>query len=110
VVTAACGSPNAASCCVAHVSPGCADADCCRDICVLDPYCCASQWDGLCVQQTKQFCGKCPAIPGDLNGDGVVNGVDLASLLSSWGQPDGDLSGDGTTDANDLAILLSNWS
>jgi hypothetical protein len=38
-----------------------------------------------------------------------VNGVDLAELLSNWGQPGGDVNGDGTTDANDLAILLSNW-
>ncbi|MEC8319882.1 MAG: hypothetical protein VX012_00630 [Planctomycetota bacterium] len=30
--------------------------------------------------------GACPAdCPGDFNGDGQVNGVDLGTLLQSWG-------------------------
>jgi hypothetical protein len=110
VVTTACGSPNAASCCVVHDSPGCANAECCRNVCVIDPYCCDFQWDSLCVSETKANCTTCAGGTGDLNGDGVVNGVDLAELLSNWGLPGGDVNGDGTTDANDLAILLSNWS
>jgi hypothetical protein len=54
-------------------------------------------------------------IPGDLNGDGVVDGSDLLILLSEWGKckdPDdcpADLNGDGTVDGSDLLILLSNW-
>jgi len=49
-------------------------------------------------------------VPGDVNGDGVVNGEDLGALLGSWGGPGaGDLDGDGLTDGNDLAILLGNW-
>jgi len=109
VVTTSCGSPNSASCCVAHNSPGCANADCCRNVCVIDPYCCDVAWDGICVNETKANCTTCAGGTGDLNGDGVVNGVDLAELLSNWGQPGGDVNGDGTTDANDLAILLSTW-
>ena len=50
-----------------------------------------------------------PAVPGDLNGDGHVDGADLASLLSAWGGTGGDVNHDGTTDGADLAILLSNW-
>ncbi len=55
------------------------------------------------------------SVPGDIDGDGMVNGLDLAILLSNWG--DGkesggasDLNDDGVTDAADLTILLSNWS
>ena len=55
------------------------------------------------------------SVPGDIDGDGSVNGLDLAILLSNWG--DGkesggasDLNDDGVTDAADLTILLSNWS
>jgi hypothetical protein len=49
--------------------------------------------------------------PGDANGDGVVNGADLAMLLSNWGLAGStDFNGDGATDGADLAILLSNWS
>ncbi len=49
------------------------------------------------------------ACPPDLDGDGVVGGGDLASMLASWGTPLGDLTGDGTTDGQDLAGLLSAW-
>lgn len=51
------------------------------------------------------------AVPGDLNGDGVVNGADLGLLLSNWGGSGvGDLSGDGVVDGADLGLLLSAWS
>lgn len=46
----------------------------------------------------------------DLNGDGVVDGVDLAFLLNAWGPCAGcpeDLNGDGTVDGLDLAFLLN---
>jgi hypothetical protein len=57
-----------------------------------------------------------PVIPADLNGDGAVNALDLAVLLSTWGAcpPKGacaaDLDGNGVIDARDLAALLSNWT
>ncbi|MEY3023006.1 MAG: hypothetical protein RIS86_2204 [Planctomycetota bacterium] len=51
-----------------------------------------------------------PPIPGDLNGDYRVNGVDLATLLVNWGTPASDIDGDGSTGGSDLAILLSNWT
>jgi hypothetical protein len=45
----------------------------------------------------------------DLNGDGVVNGVDLSFVLSSWGTPSGDINGDQCTDREDLTEVLSAW-
>ncbi len=46
----------------------------------------------------------------DLDGSGVVDGADLASLLSNWGNPGlGDVNGSGVADAEDLAVLLSAW-
>ncbi len=56
-----------------------------------------------------------PPNPADLNGDGIVDAGDLATLLGQWGpclagSPcDADLNGDGTVDASDLAIMLGNW-
>ena len=47
--------------------------------------------------------------PADLSGDQVVNGSDLAVVLSSWGTTTGDVTGDGITDASDLASVLSAW-
>ena len=54
--------------------------------------------------------GSC-GIPGDLDGNGVVNALDLAALLAAWdaGGP-ADLDGDGTVGALDLAILLANFT
>ena len=52
-----------------------------------------------------------PSNPADLNGDGTVNGADLAALLGNWGGTgSSDINGDGTTNAADLALLLSAWS
>jgi hypothetical protein len=56
-----------------------------------------------------------PLSPADLDGDGVVNGFDLALLLGMWGvcpkagACPADLNGDGTVNGFDLAILLGSW-
>lgn len=52
-------------------------------------------------------------VVGDLNGDGIVNGADLAILLGAWGPCEGcpaDLDGNGVVDGADLAILIGHWS
>jgi len=50
------------------------------------------------------------ASPADLNGDGVVNGADLATLLTQWGtNGPADLNHDGVVNGADLATLLTNW-
>ncbi len=47
----------------------------------------------------------------DLSGDGVVNGIDLAFVLSNWGTSGGstDITGDGTVNGADLGIILAAW-
>jgi hypothetical protein len=51
------------------------------------------------------------SVPGDLNGDGKVDGIDLTQLLANWGgSGSGDLNGDGAVDGLDLAVLLAAWS
>ena len=64
-------------------------------------------------------CQDCAA---DLNGDGVVDGIDLGQLLANWSIPAGapgcvgvspcaaDINGDGVVDGIDLGIVLANWS
>ena len=50
-------------------------------------------------------------VPGDLDGNGKVDGVDLALLLGDWdGSGVGDINGDGIVDGIDLAILLGAWT
>ena len=50
------------------------------------------------------------ANPADLNGDGEVNGADLAILLNAWGTTGpGDIDQSGIVDAADIALLLGAW-
>lgn len=53
-----------------------------------------------------------PAVPGDVNGDGEVDGTDLALLLSAWGTnlPAGDFDGNGIIGGPDLAVMLGGWT
>ena len=69
------------------------------------------QINGSWTDNGGNFIGdECPLdCPGDFNGDGVVNGGDIGTLLAAWGGADGDLNGDGTTNGGDLGLLLSYW-
>jgi len=54
-------------------------------------------------------------VPGDANGDGVVDVADLGVLGANFNQSnmtfaDGDFNGDGATDVADLGILGANWT
>ena len=55
-------------------------------------------------------------IPGDINGDCVVDLTDLERMLASFGStrgqawyPHSDINHDGVVDLDDFAILLSNF-
>lgn len=97
--------------CTTPGEPGCADATCCAMVCSYAPDCCEIAWDAMCVELALRGCA--PPVAGDLNGDGIVNGADLALLLAGWGSCDGcaaDLDANGSVDAADLAVLLSLWT
>ncbi|WP_266221341.1 hypothetical protein [Paraliomyxa miuraensis] len=75
-------------CCADNGTPGCDDAACTAAVCAIDPFCCDTQWDGICADEAliEPACqgvgGSCPA-PGAC-GDGVIgagevcDGADLA--------------------------------
>ena len=52
-------------------------------------------------------------LSGDVNGDGVVNGLDIADVASHWLQTGiqvpGDANGDGIVNGLDIAAISSNW-
>ncbi len=53
------------------------------------------------------------AIPGDANGDGVVDFGDILAILAAWGpcgQCPEDVNGDGAVNFADLLVVLGNWS
>jgi Lectin C-type domain len=57
---------------------------------------------------------SCNGCPGDVDGSGAVNGVDLAAVLGNWGTnggkyPGADTNHDGVVDGVDLAQVLGNW-
>lgn len=51
-----CGDPFSGSCFTLHTGPNCADADCCRTVCLVDNFCCEGTWDGLCVSTAEALC------------------------------------------------------
>jgi len=55
-------------CCEANGTPGCEDAECEATVCAVDPYCCETQWDGICGDEALQMCAVCGA--GPFCGDG----------------------------------------
>lgn len=70
----------------------------------------AGEWNdiqmyGLSVTLTGGGC------PGDLSGDGVIDGADLGILLGAWGSvgSPADLNNDGVVDGADLSSLLGCW-
>jgi len=52
-----------------------------------------------------------PPCVGDLNGDNIVDALDLAVILGAWGTAtqQADLDADGTVGASDLALVLGAW-
>lgn len=53
-----------------------------------------------------------PLCTPDFNGDGMVDGADLGTLLGAWGSCSGcvaDLNGDSLVDGADLGALLGAW-
>jgi hypothetical protein len=53
------------------------------------------------------------SVPGDVNGDGVVDVLDLLEVLAAWGPCPGcpaDINGDGVVNVLDLLEVLANWT
>lgn len=50
---AVCGAGG--SCFDTH-GPGCADESCCNVVCILDSYCCDTEWDEPCVDEAHSSC------------------------------------------------------
>jgi hypothetical protein len=51
-----CGSPTAGSCYAPHATGACDELTCCNAVCAVDPSCCASAWDSICVIVAEKVC------------------------------------------------------
>ncbi|MFO0963338.1 MAG: hypothetical protein U0625_10610 [Phycisphaerales bacterium] len=106
----ACGLPESGDALAAHFNPFAADACCCAFVCASDAYCCQAHWDAFCATAAAACAANCaPPCPGDLNGDGIVNGADIGMLLGAWGTSTNDLTGDGIVNGADIGVLLGGW-
>lgn len=54
-----CGKTTSGDCCTAHATPSCDDQACCLTVCVADPFCCETEWDGVCAAAALKNCGAC---------------------------------------------------
>lgn len=63
-----------ASCLIAHPTPGCIDGACCALVCAVDPDCCITGWDGVCVTLALEACGTCGSASSQQSCFGVSAG------------------------------------
>lgn len=56
--------PGEGNCLDPQTTPGCADVDCCIEVCAQDPFCCENTWDETCVKQALVLCAGIGACPG----------------------------------------------
>ena len=71
-----CTSTLNESCFEAHVTGGCLDETCCNAVCMIDPFCCNSFWDEICVSRAAQDDANCAS--GCQGGNGPT--ADLTML------------------------------
>lgn len=70
--------------------------------------CCYANWSWPLAPSGEE---RGSGLAEDLNGDMLVDGLDLALLLGQWGgSGSADLNADGTVDGIDLSTLLGAWS
>ena len=58
------------------------------------------------------YFGEPATCPGDLDGNGTVDGADFGIMLVEWGctgSCNADLDGNGVVGGGDLGLLLMNW-
>jgi hypothetical protein len=65
------------------------------------------------ISVSLNTCGTGAVVPGDANGDGMVNVTDLLMVISSWGTCQGcpgDVNNDGVVNVADLLLVIANWT
>ena len=107
-----CG-PGQGDCHSVHNTPGCELLECCEVVCILDPFCCAREWDPHCPAHAADNPAVCPRTPCTwrwAEPRGSIDVADLLTLLAAWGNPGFcDFSGDGIINVPDLLALLAAW-
>jgi hypothetical protein len=54
------------------------------------------------------------AVPGDVNGDGIVNYLDIVMVIEHWGDPVScptcDVDRDGEVGYSDISFIVEHWT
>ena len=87
------------NCCFNNGSPGCADTNCQDDVCDVDPFCCNTSWDGICVGEAEDLCGT---LCNNIYDDGEI--VTSGSCSSSGCEGNFDLD-DETFNARQIKVF-----
>ena len=74
-------------CCSANMgSPGCDDPACVMAVCAEDPFCCGTNWDGLCANVANGYCDVCMGGMGDCcSANGSQGCDDVACVVDLCG-------------------------
>jgi len=97
-----CG-PGADNCHAVHATPGCVDAACCTAVCLVDPTCCATDWDQACVNQARASCLASGPAPSLAFNEIRLNGAVLAGTFPNEYI---ELAGTPGTSLNGVSILV----
>jgi hypothetical protein len=106
--------------CMSDNPAGCFQTGCDEGYeCIVDPNDCAASWCGCDGFYGDWFCtedcggGSCveSSFLGDLNGDGVINVMDIVlavdAILDSEYEPMGDINGDGSLNVIDIILMVN---
>ena len=62
--------------------PGCNSADCCTTVCTIEPACCSTGWDDLCVAIAEKFCSACGTATNSCFAAGTTPGCNSPECCS----------------------------
>ena len=67
--------------------------------------------DGVNVTATSWDCDPADSCEGDVNGDAVVDVIDLLAVIGDWGSTgsDADVNGDGIVNVADILAVMAAW-
>ena len=85
-----CGDPNAGDCFIPNGTPFCDDFDCCTLICNADPFCCDTEWDGICADAAIAQCGQTPTGACCFSDGTCIDGITAGECDTQGGSYQGD--------------------
>lgn len=74
------GLPAVSSCCEPTGAQGCDDATCQNSVCAVDPFCCDTSWDSICVTEAQTLCSPLCGVSNSCTYDVTVQDFEPPAL------------------------------